>query len=319
MPVTHWVMSWKEKEEPTKEQVIEAVEIFLHRMGLKGHQAIVAAHVNTSNFHVHIAVNRVHPLTEQVVQPHNGFDIEEAHRIVAEIEYRQGWTSEVRARYRVDENKRIVRNRRPKEVRPRAEAEDFEQATGEKSAQRIAQERGHAIMENAQSWAELHDKLAGVGLRFEKKCSGAIVWVGDTAVKASSVDRAFSMKKLCARLGEFEAGNYPNTQERIAPEPVSPVNREEWKTYQAEREKARKRPPAKEAASMTADLKERQKQERKEKLSRLVPYDLPVMNIARHCLWLQQRQEMRDLRRKLKRSRKTEGRLRFETWLALTV
>ena len=90
MPVTHWVMSWQENEVPTREQVKEAVGIFLEGMGLKDHQAIVAAHVNTANYHVHIVVNRVHPLIEKVVQPHKGFDIEAAHRIAAEIEHKQG-------------------------------------------------------------------------------------------------------------------------------------------------------------------------------------------------------------------------------------
>jgi len=40
MPVTHWVMSWQENEAPTRKQVREAVNIFLDRMGLKGHQAM---------------------------------------------------------------------------------------------------------------------------------------------------------------------------------------------------------------------------------------------------------------------------------------
>jgi hypothetical protein len=40
----------------------------------------------------------------------------------------------------------------------------------------------------------------------EKKGSGAIVFVGDIAVKASSVDRNFSLGKLCKRLGDFEPG-----------------------------------------------------------------------------------------------------------------
>ena len=41
---------------------------------------------------------------------------------------------------------------------------------------------------------------------FRSKGSGAIIFVGDIAVKASSVDRAFSMGKLCKRLGDFEEG-----------------------------------------------------------------------------------------------------------------
>ena len=137
MPVTHWVMSWQENEAPTRKQVRQAVGMFLERMGLKAHQTIVAAHINTANFHVHIAVNRVHPLTEKVVQPHKGFDIEAAHRIVAEIEHKQGWASNQHARYWVNEREHIVRKQQRKVTKPKAEAEDFENATGEKSAQRM--------------------------------------------------------------------------------------------------------------------------------------------------------------------------------------
>ena len=203
MPVSHWVMSWKENEFPTREQVGDAVTLFLDRMGLSEHQAIVAAHVNTSNFHVHIAVNRVHPLTEKVVQPHKGFDIEAAHRIVAEIEHKQGWASSKNARYRVNEQGQIVRNQRPRVVKPKPEAQDFENATGEKSAQRMAQEKAHALIQKATCWQELHTGLATVGMRYVRKGSGAIIYVGEAAVKASSVDRDFSLGKLCKRLGEF--------------------------------------------------------------------------------------------------------------------
>lgn len=209
MPVTHWVMSWQENEVPTREQVKEAVGIFLEGMGLKDHQAIVAAHVNTANYHVHIVVNRVHPLIEKVVQPHKGFDIEAAHRIAAEIEHKQGWASNENARYRVNEQGQIARIQQAKVVKPKAKAADFENATGEKSAQRIAQEKGHAIIQKTTSWAELHAGLGKVGLRFVRKGSGAVIFVGNTAVKASSVDRNFGLSRLCKRLGEYEEGEYP--------------------------------------------------------------------------------------------------------------
>ena len=62
-------------------------------------------------------------------------------------------------------------------------AQDFENFTGEKSAQRIAQQRGRKIIEEATSWENLHDGLREVGLRFERKGSGGIVFVGDKAVR----------------------------------------------------------------------------------------------------------------------------------------
>ena len=196
MPVQHWMFSWQESEQPTREQVEELVDVFLERMGLTGHQTVYGLHYDTDNYHLHIAVNRMNPDSGKVVQPHRGFDIREAHKIVAFIEHKQGWAGEENSMYAVLEDGELARRRTNREIKPKQAALDFEHATGEKSAQRIAQERGHDIIKNARSWAELHEKLAGVGLRFEKKGSGAIIFVGEIAVKASSVDRAFSMGKL---------------------------------------------------------------------------------------------------------------------------
>ena len=91
MPVAHWIFSWKENEQPTRAQVDELVDIFLQRMGLVEHQTVYGLHRDTDNFHVHIAVNRMHPFTLKAVRPNNGFDIEAAHKIVAVVEQKQGW------------------------------------------------------------------------------------------------------------------------------------------------------------------------------------------------------------------------------------
>ncbi len=252
----------------------------------------------------------MNPETGKVVLPFNGLDICEAHKIVAFVEHKQGWASEESSLYAVLEDGELSRRRTGREIKPKQDALDFEHGTGKKSAQRIAQERGHAIIKRAKSWAELHEKLAGVGLRFEKTGSGAIIFVGDIAVKASSVDRAFSMGKLCKRLGDFEEGAYPDDQGKIAPEPVSSVNLKEWKAYQ----EAFAGAPDKAGTAQNAELaqmKERHRIERKGALSRLAKYGLPVLNIARHCLMMQQRAERLSLRSGRKKAR--GGKPRFET------
>ena len=312
MPVQHWMFSWQESEQPTREQVEELVDVFLERMGLTGHQTVYGLHYDTDNYHLHIAVNRMNPDSGKVVQPHRGFDIREAHKIVAFIEHKQGWAGEENSMYAVLEDGELARRRTAREIKPKQAALDFEHATGEKSAQRIAQERGHGIIKNAKSWAELHEKLAGVGLRFEKKGSGAIIFVGEIAVKASSVDRAFSMGKLCKKLGDFEEGSYSDALEKITPEPVSSVNLEEWKAYQKEFAGASKKAGAGDSIGLV-HMKERHRFERKRALSRLARYGLPVLNIARHCLMAQQRAERRSLRPGRKKAR--GGKPRFETWL----
>lgn len=312
MPVQHWMFSWQEGEQPTREQVEEVVDMFLEKMGLTGHQTVYGVHYDTDNYHLHVAVNRTVPETGKVVLPFNGLDIQEAHKLVAHIEGRQGWASEENSMYAVLENGELARRRTAREIKPKQAALDFEHATGEKSAQRIAQERGHSIIKDAQSWAEMHEKLAEVGLRFEKKGSGAIIFVGEKAVKASSVDRAFSMGKLCKRLGEFEEGMYPDALGKIAPEPVSSVNLEAWKMYQEEFAGGQKRAGIAGNAEL-ARMKERHRFERKKALSHLAKYGLPVLNIARHCLMAQQRAERLSLRSGRKKVR--GGKPRFENWL----
>jgi hypothetical protein len=58
-PVQHWILSWRENEQPTTAQTDEAVRMFIAEMGLAEHQAIYALHRNTNIWHVHVAVNRV--------------------------------------------------------------------------------------------------------------------------------------------------------------------------------------------------------------------------------------------------------------------
>ena len=190
MPVNHFVFSWPEGEQPTPKQVDELVAFFLKEMGLEGHQAIYGLHNDTKNFHVHIAVNRVHPETLKVVRVNKGFDIRQAQKVRALIEKMQGWSPLENAPYVVTEEGEVAQRITPQEPKPTAKAVEFELATGEKSAQRIAQEKGHGIIKNAKSWEELHTGLKKIGMRFEKKGSGAIIWVGETAIKASSVDRS---------------------------------------------------------------------------------------------------------------------------------
>ncbi len=159
----------------------------------------------------------------------------------------------------------------------------------------------------------MHRKLAEVGLRFEKKGSGAVIFVGDIAVKASSVDRAFSMKKLCRKWGEFTEGNYTEEKEALPPEPVSSVNLEEWKLYQQEFEEEEKETRNDEEITPVDSLRQQQREQRRKGLARLAQYGVPVLNIARHYLKIQQREERRFLRGAGKKARRHKP--RFEAWL----
>ena len=313
MPVQHWVFSWQEGEQPRREQIEELVDVFLERMGLKGHQTVYGLHFDTDNYHLHIAVNRMNEITKKVIQPHKGFDIEEAHKILAFIEKHQGWASQENARYEAKEDGTVIRRKKMKAMpTPKSEALDFENVTGEKSAQRIAQERGHSIIAEASSWGELHRELEAQGMRFEKKGSGAIIWVGETAVKASSVDREFSIKKLSKRLGDFEPGAYSAKNEVRVVEPVSEVNRKEWEEYQAEKQRDSTRQKEIQQQAL-ARIRERHRLEMQERGTRLSRFGLTILNRGKHRLKTKHREEVRTFRQN--QPRPQNRRLCFETWL----
>jgi hypothetical protein len=237
-PVQHWIISWQQGEQPTAAQADEAVRIFLGELGLGEHQCVYALHRNTDNYHLHLAINRVHPETERVVTVNGRFDIEVAHRAVARIERAQGWQREARGRYIALDGGEVRRTRtlEPAQRQPTTRGRDFENETGQKSAQRVAIEAGAEAMRRARNWDELHLLLSDRGMHFERKGSGAVLWVGDVVVKASTAGRDCSLSALEKRLGEFAPARAQVPPRRLAPEPVEPGVRD-WKTYDVERQK----------------------------------------------------------------------------------
>ena len=222
-PVQHWILSWRENEQPTAAQADEAVGMFLKEMGLADHQAIYALHRDTELWHVHLAVNRVNPETEKLVTVNKGFDHEIAHRAIARIEERQGWQRLENGLYhaRPDGSIERTRARGEGERQPSAQARDFEERAGERSAERVALDEGAPIIRSARDWQGLHAALGAVGMRFERKGSGALLWIGEQPVKASAAGRDCSMAALERRLGEFAPG--PATEERPrTPRPLDP-------------------------------------------------------------------------------------------------
>jgi hypothetical protein len=223
-PVDHWLLSWKEGEQPTQAQCDEAVEILKRHLGMNSeHLAVFALHRNTENYHLHVVLNRVHPDTLRVED--KGWCIDKAHKAIAEIIRAQGWEAEKNARYlAAGRNGEVIRAGSVREAQPRSKARDHENATGEKSCERIALEKAAPILLNAKSWAQVHEGLAHVDMRYEQKGSGAMLWVGDQLLKASCIGREFSRIRMEERLGEFQPDSraYPTPRQLRTAEPLRP-------------------------------------------------------------------------------------------------
>lgn len=231
-PIEHYVISWGDDEHPTPEQVDEAVALLMRVLNLEEHQAIYAAHRNTAHYHVHVAVNRVHPETGTVVAAGDGWQLNATGQAAALIEHRQGWSTEDGAQYRVDadgvrhiDSDRLVRladgsatgvhpaDRRtldkPVDKRLSRGARGYEARTGRMSFERIAMTIAAPIIARARSWDELHEELGKEGLGYAGYgTNGARITMGERAISASIAARGAALTQLqrADRLGAFRPG-----------------------------------------------------------------------------------------------------------------
>jgi hypothetical protein len=208
---------------------------------------------------------------------------------------------------------------------PTTRARDFENQTGQKSGQRVAIDEAAGIMRRARSWEELHVGLAGEAMRFERKGSGAILWVDDVAVKASTAGRNCSMSALEKRLGEY-APPPPDLQVRPrAPQPLDPGDAE-WEAYAAERKTHFRDKTERREQLREQHLRERESTLGRHRTERRECLELDwrgrgaELNAVRSMLAARQAQEKAEIRerQKVEFARHREQRPRwptFETWL----
>ena len=65
----HLVVSFPEGEKPTRAQMEDIEDTLCAAIGFAEHQRVSATHQNTDNWHLHIAINKVHPRTFRNVEP----------------------------------------------------------------------------------------------------------------------------------------------------------------------------------------------------------------------------------------------------------
>ncbi|MBN6739848.1 relaxase/mobilization nuclease domain-containing protein [Acidithiobacillus sp. MC6.1] len=238
-PVYHLVLSWREEDSlaggsPNAKQVEDCVKHTLKALGMEECQAVWAIHRDTKDDHVHIAVNRVHPVKGIVVGPphHDYFVIDKAMR---ELEIKHGFERDNGPYITVDtpNGPEIIRMSRKErlekgllkqgdEMGPATtqSARQAERNQGADSFQRWAQgEPAQALMDALKApsvtWADLHKVLAPYGMAMQTKGTGMVVTteMGDRtlACPLSKLDRRLTRMKLEERLGTFEPSSNPSS------------------------------------------------------------------------------------------------------------
>jgi hypothetical protein len=238
-PVMHLLLSWRENENPTHEQAVEAVNIALGELNLSQCQAVYALHQNTDNMHLHICVSRIDPETAKAITPAGGWTRRAMERAARRIEHAQGWQVENNTWSEINERGEIVRKPMSSETKIPQKVSDMENLTGEQSAIRKAQEALKNRIKGFSTWEEFHNVLSLNGMKYMKKGSGAVIVVGEITVKASDVSRNLTLGKLEKQMGPFKEIPrlaqyiYDETSKNQKPKPLDDANRDNtnWNTY----------------------------------------------------------------------------------------
>jgi hypothetical protein len=184
----HLIVSFRDGEEPDTSSLASIEERICDALGFNGHQRVSVVHHDTDNRHLHIAINKIHPMRYTIHEPFH------AYRTLARV-----------CDTMEDEFGLCKDNHMPRKVGAENRATDMEHHTGIESLLGWIQCGCKAQMQQAQSWEQLHAILATNGLHLHPRANGLVITAQDgTSIKASSVGREFSKPKLEQRFGPFQ-------------------------------------------------------------------------------------------------------------------
>jgi hypothetical protein len=238
-PVMHLLLSWRENESPTIEQVADAVEIALDELSLSQCQAVYSLHQNTDNMHLHICVNRIDPDTTKAITPAGGWTRRAMEQAARRIEHAQGWQTENNTWSEINEKGELIRKPMTSGVKIPQKVQDMENLTGEQSVIRKAQNALKDKLKTLSAWEDFYNLLSLNGMKYEKKGSGAVITIDDVTVKASDVSRNLALSKLEKQLGPYREIHhlaqviYDDTSKSRNPQPLDDANRNSgnWSAY----------------------------------------------------------------------------------------
>lgn len=208
---------------------------FAEALGYGQHQRVAGTHINTDNFHMHVAFNKIHPVTARCHTPRQDFKI--LAKVAREMEKKYGLV--------VDKGMTDGAARDPVSRQGR----DYEAKTWQQSFERHLVDHKAEIVDlvaKAGSWQELQQGLGDFGVELRKRGAGAVFTQTDGAkgrMKASALDRSCGLAKLEERLGPYQPPSKakaqgadikprpPSTPYRQRPMTRHPTQARLWRTY----------------------------------------------------------------------------------------
>lgn len=202
----HLVASFPDGERPDRQQIEDIEERLCEALGFGTHQRISAAHQNTSNWHLHVAINKVRPDNFRNVTPF--WDHFRLQKACAELEQKHSLTPASHTR----------------SLQERAQNRDKETSRFGESKFRVwVQTNALPVLLQAvkqgQTWQNIHGIAASFSLVIKRQKRGLLVQStanGRNRARASDIAPELGFRPMTAVLGPYEP---PNTRARTESNP----------------------------------------------------------------------------------------------------
>ncbi len=207
-PVYHAILSWREEDNPTNEQIFECARYALKALNMSDHQYVFAIHRDTEHVHCHITVNRINPKTYRAASLYD--DYFRLHKACRELEQKYGFTPD-NGCCQKDENGNWIRKQEEFKSIPRKARQMEYHADKESLYSYAVDEARHTIGKILHSgeatWEALHTELIRLGLELKEKGEGLAVYSRHddtvTPIKASTLHPDLTKRVLEPYLGKF--------------------------------------------------------------------------------------------------------------------
>lgn len=219
-PAAHIILSWPETDCPSDTAMITAARLAMIEFGAGAHQKVIAVHRDRPNPHVHIVLNRVHPVTGKALPLWQ--DYRRLERACRRVEVRMGWSVD-RGQFDIGQSKRGLT------LVPKPQAHWQSKARDRALGLRTTPDAARAIerrsglpalvdflapkvqiwlrhqLASALRWQEAHDALRNYGLRYVLHRGGARIAhrTSGWAMAASQLGTACGLWAMQRRLGIF--------------------------------------------------------------------------------------------------------------------
>jgi hypothetical protein len=185
----HMLISFRAGENPSPEVIREIESRMCEALGYSSHQRVSAVHRDTDNLHIHVAINKINPITGTYHEPF------QFHRTMGEM------CEKLEREFGLEADNHIS-NKRGAESR----ATDMERHAGVESLITWVRRECLETIRQATTWAELHQVMQDHGLYMKLRGNGFVLESGSgVMVKPSTIARDLSKPALESRLGSFVA------------------------------------------------------------------------------------------------------------------